>query len=161
MADAEDLKSSGDFSSCGFDSHPGHHSFLLKMNELLGISFPRTSGVPTLRKNKRIAAPGVIDFGPTRRFNYLIPRYPDLAELRAMLEGWSAKHSWSGRHFLMTASKEKGSTNFRLISGNTMCPSNSMRLSGVPCANYFLRGWRSRRFSVGWRSFGWSMANQG
>jgi hypothetical protein len=23
MADAEDLKSSGDFSSCGFDSHPG------------------------------------------------------------------------------------------------------------------------------------------
>ncbi len=28
MADAEDLKSSGDFPSCGFDSHPGHH-FLL------------------------------------------------------------------------------------------------------------------------------------
>ena len=27
MADAEDLKSSGDFSSCGFDSHPGHQSF--------------------------------------------------------------------------------------------------------------------------------------
>src|SRR5438445_6944316 len=27
MADAEDLKSSGDFSSCGFDSHPGHHVF--------------------------------------------------------------------------------------------------------------------------------------
>jgi hypothetical protein len=27
MADAEDLKSSGDFSSCGFDSHPGHHFF--------------------------------------------------------------------------------------------------------------------------------------
>src|SRR6266850_3872816 len=25
MADAEDLKSSGDFSSCGFDSHPGHN----------------------------------------------------------------------------------------------------------------------------------------
>jgi hypothetical protein len=24
MADAEDLKSSGDFSSCGFDSHPGY-----------------------------------------------------------------------------------------------------------------------------------------
>jgi hypothetical protein len=31
MADAEDLKSSGDFSSCGFDSHPGHQSFLLKI----------------------------------------------------------------------------------------------------------------------------------
>ncbi len=28
MADAEDLKSSGDFSSCGFDSHPGHHYVL-------------------------------------------------------------------------------------------------------------------------------------
>jgi hypothetical protein len=28
MADAEDLKSSGDFSSCGFDSHPGHHFFV-------------------------------------------------------------------------------------------------------------------------------------
>jgi hypothetical protein len=27
MADAEDLKSSGDFSSCGFDSHPGHQFF--------------------------------------------------------------------------------------------------------------------------------------
>ena len=27
MADAEDLKSSGDFSSCGFDSHPGHQLF--------------------------------------------------------------------------------------------------------------------------------------
>ena len=45
MADAEDLKSSGDFSSCGFDSHPGHQSFLLKMNELLCRSFPCTSGV--------------------------------------------------------------------------------------------------------------------
>jgi hypothetical protein len=28
MADAEDLKSSGDFSSCGFDSHPGHQLFV-------------------------------------------------------------------------------------------------------------------------------------
>ena len=36
MADAEDLKSSGDFSSCGFDSHPGHHrSFtLFSVNEV-------------------------------------------------------------------------------------------------------------------------------
>ena len=45
MADAEDLKSSGDFSSCGFDSHPGHQSFLLKMNGLLGRSFPWSAGV--------------------------------------------------------------------------------------------------------------------
>jgi hypothetical protein len=59
MADAEDLKSSGDFSSCGFDSHPGHQSYLLKMNELLGRSFPCTSGVPHFANDERIAAPGV------------------------------------------------------------------------------------------------------
>src|SRR6516165_2188492 len=37
MADAEDLKSSGDFSSCGFDSHPGHHHFktLIELLEAL------------------------------------------------------------------------------------------------------------------------------
>ena len=52
MADAEDLKSSGDFSSCGFDSHPGHQSFLLKMNELFGHSFPCTSGVPHFAKER-------------------------------------------------------------------------------------------------------------
>jgi hypothetical protein len=34
MADAEDLKSSGDFSSCGFDSHPGHHFYSM----LIGLS---------------------------------------------------------------------------------------------------------------------------
>ena len=34
MADAEDLKSSGDFSSCGFDSHPGHQSFPFVLNQL-------------------------------------------------------------------------------------------------------------------------------
>ena len=34
MADAEDLKSSGDFSSCGFDSHPGHQCFSLKLDDL-------------------------------------------------------------------------------------------------------------------------------
>ena len=55
-----------------------------------------------------------IDFGPTRRFNYLMARYSALAEFRALLEGWSAKHSLSGRHFLMTVSKEKGSTKFSL-----------------------------------------------
>jgi hypothetical protein len=32
MADAEDLKSSGDFSSCGFDSHPGHQCFYFIFN---------------------------------------------------------------------------------------------------------------------------------
>ena len=56
MADAEDLKSSGDFSSCGFDSHPGHQSFLLKMKELLGRSFPCTSGVPDRAPDFRLQA---------------------------------------------------------------------------------------------------------
>ncbi len=36
----------------GFDSHPGHQSFLLKMNELLGRSFPCTSGVPHFAKER-------------------------------------------------------------------------------------------------------------
>lgn len=53
MADAEDLKSSGDFSSCGFDSHPGHHYFLLKL-----LEFPKhcrrcTPGVPRLLSQDR------------------------------------------------------------------------------------------------------------
>jgi len=51
-----------------------------------------------------------IDFGLTRRMNYLIARYPDLAEFQAMLEGWSAKGPWNGKHFLTTLSKEKGPT---------------------------------------------------
>ena len=55
-----------------------------------------------------------IDFGPTRRVNYLIARYSDLAEFRAMLEGLTAKRSWNGRHFLVTPSEEKGSTKFTL-----------------------------------------------
>lgn len=72
----------------------------LKVDDLK-LSFTKT-GCPEL---------GVyIDFGPTRRVNYLIARYPDLAEFRAMLEGWSAKSSWNGKHFLTTLSKEKGPT---------------------------------------------------
>lgn len=55
-----------------------------------------------------------IDFGPTRRFSYLMARYPALAEFRALLEGWSAKLSWSGRHFRMAVSKEKSGTKFSL-----------------------------------------------
>src|SRR5579859_4013823 len=50
MADAEDLKSSGDFSSCGFDSHPGHQFFPLKLDELLDRRLPCTSDVPHLEK---------------------------------------------------------------------------------------------------------------
>jgi hypothetical protein len=59
MADAEDLKSSGDFSSCGFDSHPGHQSFSLKMKKLWAAFFRVPLVCSTLQKNERIAAPGV------------------------------------------------------------------------------------------------------
>jgi hypothetical protein len=45
MADAEDLKSSGDFSSCGFDSHPGHHFFFVfkRLRCIAQKSFLRSS----------------------------------------------------------------------------------------------------------------------
>jgi hypothetical protein len=60
MADAEDLKSSGDFSSWGFDSPPGHQSFLFKMNELMGRSFPCRSGVPhSAKRTSGSRLPGV------------------------------------------------------------------------------------------------------
>ena len=45
-----------------------------------------------------------IDFGPSRRLSYLITRYPELAEYRALLEGSPANGSWNGRHFLMAQS---------------------------------------------------------
>ena len=45
MADAEDLKSSGDFSSCGFDSHPGHHFFLPVFNRFTGSLVARSRRV--------------------------------------------------------------------------------------------------------------------
>src|SRR5271163_2233366 len=38
MADAEDLKSSGDFSSCGFDSPPGHHFFRSSLSRHLRLA---------------------------------------------------------------------------------------------------------------------------
>jgi len=55
-----------------------------------------------------------IDLGPVRRVSSLIARYPNLAEFRAMLEGWLAKRSWNGRHFLMTRAKEMGPAKFTL-----------------------------------------------
>ena len=42
MADAEDLKSSGDFSSWGFDSPPGHHLFPIELNRLFETLFSGT-----------------------------------------------------------------------------------------------------------------------
>ena len=38
MADAEDLKSSGDFSSCGFDSHPGHQYVSTILREVTTVT---------------------------------------------------------------------------------------------------------------------------
>ncbi len=71
----------------------------------LKLSFT-TSACPELGVN--------IDLGPVRRVSYLIARYPNLAEFRAMLEQWSVKRSWNGRHFLMTRAKEKGPAKFTL-----------------------------------------------
>ena len=60
MADAEDLKSSGDFSSCGFDSHPGHDLFYFVFNQLRTCVSPRNRRVTLFfEKNDRIAAPSV------------------------------------------------------------------------------------------------------
>lgn len=49
MADAEDLKSSGDFSSWGFDSPPGHHSDQVqeKRRFRAGLTFPLLQLDPT------------------------------------------------------------------------------------------------------------------
>jgi hypothetical protein len=55
-----------------------------------------------------------IDLGSSRRLSFLITRYPDLAEFRAMLDGWPMKRSWNGRHFVATPSKEKGVTQVTL-----------------------------------------------
>src|SRR4029077_14595572 len=52
MADAEDLKSSGDFSSCGFDSHPGHQFFLLKSDSTGQNRSFRGSVRPTIKSGK-------------------------------------------------------------------------------------------------------------
>ena len=52
-----------------------------------------------------------IDFGPSRRFGFVITRYPDLVEFRAMLEGLPPKQQpWNGRHFYVSVAKEKGAT---------------------------------------------------
>ncbi len=46
MADAEDLKSSGDFSSCGFDSHPGHQNNAFFFFALEAVSVPNRAETP-------------------------------------------------------------------------------------------------------------------
>lgn len=54
------------------------------------------------------------DLGSSRRLSFLIMRYPDLAEFRAMLDGWPMKRSWNGRHFVASPTKEKGVTQVTL-----------------------------------------------
>jgi len=63
-----------------------------------------------------------IDLGSSRRVSFLITRYPDLAEFRAMLDGWPMKRSWNGRHFVATPSMEKGVTQVTLrLRQNDVC----------------------------------------
>jgi hypothetical protein len=47
----------------------------------------------------------LIDFGAARRFNFLISRYPELVEFRAMLDG-ARDQSWHGRYFFAAVSKD-------------------------------------------------------
>ena len=55
-----------------------------------------------------------IHLGSSRRLSFVITRYPDVAEFRAMLDDWPMKRSWNGRHFVATPSKEKGVTQVTL-----------------------------------------------
>jgi len=48
-----------------------------------------------------------IDFGLTRRMNYLIARYR-LGRIPGDARRWSAKGPWNGKHFLTTLSKGEG-----------------------------------------------------
>jgi hypothetical protein len=82
-----------------------------------------------------------IDLGNSRRLSFLITRYPDLAEFRAMLDGWPMKRSWNGRHFVATPTKEKGVTqvtlrlrqndvSIRLHGKRVGCPKGTVSESG-------------------------------
>src|SRR5712692_9522875 len=68
MADAEDLKSSGDFSSCGFDSHPGHQSPPMAVYTVLFTS-PANSEFYTSNQNREhLCAPSCHSAQSGRRF---------------------------------------------------------------------------------------------
>jgi hypothetical protein len=67
MADAEDLKSSGDFSSCGFDSHPGHHLSLAVSHTsvnraLLRFKFSLRLNGLTMAETMAVLGPGLFEF---------------------------------------------------------------------------------------------------
>src|SRR5258708_30182679 len=51
------LKSSGDFSSCGFDSHPGHHFPRMKTNQLGRRVLPCTPRVPPAWEIRNVSRP--------------------------------------------------------------------------------------------------------
>ena len=53
MADAGDLKSSGDFTPCGFDSHPGHQLNQRCCNQLTASLLACTRRVPFFQESQR------------------------------------------------------------------------------------------------------------
>ncbi len=57
MADAEDLKSSGDFSSWGFDSPPGHHKITNVYAAISMLFFQRALYVPTFFESEPLLTP--------------------------------------------------------------------------------------------------------
>src|SRR6266849_4537451 len=63
MADAEDLKSSGDFSSCGFDSHPGHHFPFSKIPGPSARSFSAKEGDSCAEQHEFKHAPSAFSLG--------------------------------------------------------------------------------------------------
>jgi hypothetical protein len=69
MADAEDLKSSGDFSSCGFDSHPGHQLSLAVCSTLVDSPFSYCPVMFGLRRQIMAEIMAVLSFSP---FNFLL-----------------------------------------------------------------------------------------
>ena len=77
-----------------------------------------------------------IDLGTVRRMSYLIGRYPNLAEFRAMLEGWS--ESVPGTAGIShDAGQGEGELSSRFGSARAMWPSSSPRRNGKPCASCF------------------------
>src|SRR5580658_24997 len=65
MADAEDLKSSGDFSSCGFDSHPGHHLLHFVLNQLTRSNNYPAGSLLRVRDAKRVFAAREFEGAPS------------------------------------------------------------------------------------------------
>ena|ERR1700730_2643972 len=74
MADAEDLKSSGDFSSWGFDSPPGHHLSLAVSHTsvnraLLRFDFNLRLNGLTMAETMAVLGPGLFNFPTAARMS--------------------------------------------------------------------------------------------